>query len=169
VLTPEGDGVIRPARPDDVAEIVAMVGELAAYERAPEAVRLTPTDLSEALFGPAPAVFAHVAEQDCRPVGFAIWFRSFSTWTGRHGIYLEDLFVRPAARGQGHGRELLTELARICVRRGYTRLEWAVLDWNDPAIGFYRALGAVGLDSWTVHRLDGAALAALGAIRDQAP
>jgi L-amino acid N-acyltransferase YncA len=155
--------MIRTATPADVPEIHAMVRELAEYERALEDAKATEPQLHEALFGAHPAAFAHVAEDaDGRVVGFALWFRNFSTWNGTHGIYLEDLYVRPGARGGGHGKALLTELARLCVERGYSRLEWSVLDWNEPSIAFYRALGAKPMDEWTVYRLDGAALAAFG-------
>lgn len=140
-----------------------LVRELAEYERAPHEAVATEAQFHDALFGPAPAVYAHVAELDGEVVGFALWFLSFSTWLGRHGIYLEDLYVRPAVRGQGIGRSLLATLARLAVERGYGRLEWSVLDWNEPALGFYRSLGAVALDEWTVHRLSGEALATLGA------
>jgi GNAT superfamily N-acetyltransferase len=147
--------VIRPARPDDVATVVRLVRELAEYERAASEVRLTETDLHAALFGPTPAVFCHVAEVAGDVVGFAVWFLNFSTWLGRHGIYLEDLYVRPEHRGKGLGRALLGALARTCADRGYGRLEWWVLDWNEPAHGFYRSLGARPMDEWTVWRLDG--------------
>lgn len=119
--------------------------------------------MRESLFGPAPAVFAHVAEHEGAVVGFALWFLNYSTWLGKHGLYLEDLYVTPQLRGSGLGRALLAELARICVERGYGRLEWWVLDWNSPAIGFYQRLGAVAMDEWTVHRLAGPALHALAA------
>ncbi|HXV94605.1 MAG TPA: GNAT family N-acetyltransferase, partial [Pseudonocardia sp.] len=120
-----------------------------------------------ALFGPAPALFGHVAEVPAtgggtEVVGCALWFLNFSTWRGVHGIYLEDLYVRPAHRGAGLGRALLARLAAVCAERGYARLEWSVLDWNTPSIGFYRSLGAVGMDGWTTFRLDGEPLAALG-------
>jgi ribosomal protein S18 acetylase RimI-like enzyme len=158
--------MIRPARPDDVPVIHALVRELAEYEKEPDAVVATEQDLHTALFGPDPAVFAHVAQEDGvdggAVVGFALWFRNYSTWTGRHGVYLEDLYVRPRARGRGYGLALLRTLARICVERGYTRLEWSVLDWNEPSIRFYQALGSRPMDGWTVRRLDGGALAALG-------
>ncbi|MFR9796093.1 N-acetyltransferase family protein [Streptomyces sp. MS06] len=156
--------MIRTATPADVPALHALIQELAAYEKAPQEARATPGQLHEALFGAQPAVFAHVAEDEGsgETVGFALWFLSFSTWRGVHGIHLEDLYVRPAARGSGHGRELLAELARICVRRGYQRLEWSVLDWNEPAIGFYEALGARPQDEWTAYRLTDGALAALG-------
>jgi GNAT superfamily N-acetyltransferase len=154
---------VRDVRPEDVPAVVEMVYELAEYERLVEQCHLTEDQLRAALFGPVPALFGHVAEQGGEVVGFALWFLNFSTWRGVHGIYLEDLYVRPQHRGSGSGRALLTRLARVCVERGYGRLEWSVLDWNEPAVRFYRALGAVAMDGWTVDRLDGAALAALGA------
>jgi GNAT superfamily N-acetyltransferase len=153
--------VIRPARPGDTGEIHRLIRELADYERSLAAVSATSDDLARALFGPAPAVFAHVAEHDGKVAGFALWFVNYSTWLGRPGIYLEDLYVTPAVRGHGYGRALLAELAGICVQRGYGRLEWWVLDWNSPAIGFYAALGAEAMDDWTVHRLAGPSLRAL--------
>jgi GNAT superfamily N-acetyltransferase len=154
--------VIRAAVPDDVPTILRLIRELADYERALHEVRATEEDLRESLFGPEPRVFAHVAEHEGEVVGFALWFLTFSTWMGTHEIYLEDLYVRPEARGGGYGRALLTELARIAVERGYRRVEWSVLDWNEPAIGFYKALGAAPQDEWTVHRLTGEALRELG-------
>ncbi|MFC7327737.1 GNAT family N-acetyltransferase [Marinactinospora rubrisoli] len=159
--------MIRPARPDDVPTIHRLVRDLAEYERAPEQVLSTPADFEAALFAPGAAAFAHVAEHVTEDgagqiAGFALWFRNFSTWTGRHGIYLEDLYVRPELRGHGYGRALLAELARICVERGYQRLEWSVLDWNTPSIEFYRSLGAQPMDEWTTFRLDGADLEKLG-------
>jgi GNAT superfamily N-acetyltransferase len=159
--------VIRPAAPADVPEILAMIRELAEYERALNEAVATEEQLREALFGPTPAIFAHMAVDDLtgEPVGFALWFLTFSTWLGRHGIYLEDLYVRPERRGGGHGRALLAELARIAVERGYGRVEWQVLDWNEPSIGFYKALGAFPQDEWTTYRLTGAALDRLGAPR----
>ncbi|MEV4895991.1 GNAT family N-acetyltransferase [Nonomuraea sp. NPDC055795] len=153
--------MIRPATPDDVSEILAMVAELADYEKVPHEARATEAQLRTALFGEQPAAFAHVAEHDGRLAGFALWFLSFSTWRGVHGIYLEDLYVRPQHRGGGYGRALLAELARICVDRGYQRLEWSVLDWNAPAIGFYKKLGAIPMDEWTVYRLTDEPLRAL--------
>lgn len=156
--------MIRPATPADVPVIHALIRELAEYEKALDEVRATPEQLAEALFGERPAVFAHLAEDaDGEVVGFALWFLSFSTWRGVHGIHLEDLYVRPEARGAGHGRALLAELARLCVARGYARLEWSVLDWNEPAIGFYEALGARPQDGWTVYRLTDEPLKALAA------
>ena len=142
--------------------MLSLVHELATYEREPDAVVATEDHLRTALFGPDPKVFCLVAENDTgEVVGFAVWFFNFSTWLGRHGVYLEDLFVRPDARGGGHGRALLAELARIAVEAECGRLEWWVLDWNDSAQGFYRALGARPMDEWTVWRLDGDALRAL--------
>lgn len=132
------------------------------YEKEPNAVQTSEADLTEALFGDNPQVFAHVAVIDEHVVGFALWFVSYSTWTGKHGIWLEDLYVSPEHRGAGLGRALLCELARICIEREYTRLEWWVLDWNSPAIGFYNSLHAHSMDEWTVRRLDGEALARLG-------
>ncbi|MEV8456262.1 GNAT family N-acetyltransferase [Streptomyces sp. NPDC052095] len=155
--------MIRTAVPADVPAIHAMIRELAAYEKALHEVRTTGEQLHEALFGERPAAYAHIAEaEDGEPVGFALWFLNFSTWRGVHGIYLEDLYVRPERRGGGHGKALLTELARICVERGYQRLEWSVLDWNAPSIAFYEALGARPQDGWTVYRMTDAALAELG-------
>jgi GNAT superfamily N-acetyltransferase len=154
--------VIRSATPADVPAILALIRDLAEYERAIDEVRAAPEQLHDALFGPQPAVFCDVADEDGQIVGFALWFLSFSTWLGRHGIYLEDLYVRPDRRGAGIGRELLAGLARRCVECGYGRLEWSVLDWNEPALGFYRALGAEAMDEWTVHRVTGEALARLG-------
>jgi len=153
--------VIRPATPDDVGAIVGLVHDLATYERASDSVRLDADLLRAALFGERPAVFAHVVEEDGEVVGMAIWFLNFSTWTGRHGIDLEDLFVKPQARGAGHGRALLVTLARLAVEAGYGRVEWSVLDWNQPAIGFYRSLGAEPMEEWTTFRLAGDALAGL--------
>ncbi|MFG2885975.1 GNAT family N-acetyltransferase [Streptomyces sp. NPDC048297] len=159
--------MIRTATPADVPVIHTLIRELAEYEKAPEEARASEEQLREALFGDRPAAFAHMAVDDTtgEPVGFALWFLNFSTWRGVHGIYLEDLYVRPAARGTGHGRALLTELARICVERGYERLEWSVLNWNRPAIGFYETLGARPQTEWTVYRLTDGALTGLGAGR----
>jgi GNAT superfamily N-acetyltransferase len=155
--------VIRPARREDVPQIRDLIGELAAYEREPESAKATAEQLADALFGPRPAVFCLLAEDDeKRVVGFAIWFRTFSTWLGSHGIHLEDLFVRPDARRGGHGRALLGELARIATERGYGRIEWAVLDWNTDAQEFYTSIGAVPMEDWTTWRLTGTALPALG-------
>ncbi len=140
-----------------------MIRELAEYEREPNAVVATEAMLHEALFGDSPAVFGLIAEDEGVTVGFALWFLNFSTWLGRHGIYLEDLYVRPEHRGSGHGKALLAELASICVERGYGRFEWWVLDWNTPAIDFYRSIGAEPMDEWTVQRVTGDALTDLAA------
>ena len=156
--------MIRTATPADVPEILAMIRELADYERALEQAVATEEQLHAALFGPAPTIFVHMAVDEAgEPVGFALWFLTFSTWLGRNGIYLEDLYVRPQRRGGGHGRALLAELARIAVERGYQRVEWQVLDWNEPSIGFYKSLGAFPQDEWTVYRLTGDALGELAA------
>jgi GNAT superfamily N-acetyltransferase len=149
---------VRPVRPDDVPAVVRLVRELADYEKALHEVQLTEGQLSERLFGDSPALFGHVAtaEDGVHPgevVGIALWFLNFSTWRGTHGIYLEDLYVSPGHRGTGLGRELLRTLAALCVERGYSRLEWSVLDWNSPSIEFYKAAGAVPMDEWTVFRL----------------
>jgi GNAT superfamily N-acetyltransferase len=158
------DVSIRMARPDDVPAIDGLVRELALYEREPDAVEATPDDFARALFGPDPRAHCHVAEvaddgTEPEVIGIALWFVTFSTWRGRHGIWLEDLFVRPERRGLGVGKALLQALAAECAARGYARLEWAVLDWNDPAHSFYRRAGATPQDEWTVWRLDGDALA----------
>ncbi|SNS85138.1 L-amino acid N-acyltransferase YncA [Actinomadura meyerae] len=147
--------MIRYATPDDVPDILRLIRELADYERALHEVKATEEQLTARLFGDDPKVFAHVAEHEGRVVGFALWFLTFSTWNGTHGIYLEDLFVEPDVRGHGYGKALLTELARVADERGYERVEWAVLNWNEPAIGFYESLGARPQDEWTVYRLTG--------------
>lgn len=160
--------MIRRATPEDVPAITGLIYDLAEYEKARHECTVVPEQIHEALFGPQPSVYAHVAEESGEDgaagqvVGVALWFRNFSTWDGVHGIYLEDLFVRPEHRGTGHGRALLAALAHECVERGYTRLSWSVLDWNEPSIGFYRSLGAVAQDEWTTFRLSGPALQALG-------
>jgi GNAT superfamily N-acetyltransferase len=155
--------MIRTATPADVPVIHTMVRELAAYEKSLDEVRLSEEQLREALFGERPAAFAHVAETaEGEVAGFSLWFLNFSTWRGTHGIYLEDLYVRPGLRGGGYGKALLSELARICVERGYERLEWSVLDWNLSAVEFYKSLGAVSMSEWTVNRLTDDALVRLG-------
>ncbi|MFJ1607933.1 GNAT family N-acetyltransferase [Streptomyces sp. NPDC088253] len=154
--------MIRTATPDDIPAIHAMVRELAEYEKVPDEAKASRQQLHEALFGERPAAFAHIAEAAGEPVGFALWVLNFSTWRGVHGIYLEDLYVRPGARGGGHGKALLTELARICAERGYERLEWSVLNWNRPSIEFFEALGARPQDEWTVYRLTDGELRQLG-------
>jgi len=156
--------MIRPARAADIPAIHQMIMELATYERSLHEVSATEDGLRAALLagpGGPPALFAHVAEEGGQAVGFALWFLSYSTWLGRHGIHLEDLYVRPEWRGQGHGRALLAELARICVERGYGRLEWSVLDWNAAARRLYESLGAAAVDEWVIYRLTGPALHAL--------
>lgn len=149
---------IRPARPADAATVFALVRELADYERLLDEVVATEDMLADALFGERPRVFCDLAEWHGEPVGMALWFYNFSTFRGRHGIYLEDLYVRPAARGHGLGKLLLSHLAKRCVAENLARLEWSVLDWNEPAIGFYKEQGAVLLDGWTTCRLTDTAL-----------
>jgi len=150
--------MIRPATPADVATILGFVRDLAAFEREPDAVDATEPMLAAALFGDVPAAEAVIAEATGEAVGFALFFHNFSTWTGRRGLYLEDLYVTPAARGQGVGKALLRHLAALAVARDCARFEWSVLDWNADAIAFYRSVGAVGMDGWTVQRLSGDAL-----------
>ena len=152
--------MIRPATPADVPTILRFVRELAAFEREPDAVEATQADLEDALFGAHPAAEAVIAE-DNEPLGFALFFHNFSTWTGRRGLYLEDLYVTPAARGRGVGKALLTHLAGVALDRGCARFEWSVLDWNADAIAFYRSVGAIGMDEWTIQRLSGEPLARL--------
>ena len=150
--------VIRAVEPRDVPAVLGLVRELATYEREPDAVVATEDLLADALFRESPSLFGHVAEVDGEVVGFALWFLNFSTWLGRHGIYLEDLYVRPVHRGSGLGKALLETLTAIAAERGYGRVEWAVLDWNEPAQDFYRSVGAHPMDEWTVWRLQGNAL-----------
>jgi GNAT superfamily N-acetyltransferase len=150
--------MIRPATPQDVPLILQLIRELAEYERLSHEVRATEERLHATLFGPHPAAEALITELDGEPVGFAVFFASYSTWEATPGLYLEDLFVRPSARGRGVGRELLEHLARLTVARGWARLEWRVLDWNEPSIAFYRKLGAEPLEDWTVFRVAGDAL-----------
>jgi GNAT superfamily N-acetyltransferase len=153
---------IRPARPDDLELMFSFIVELADYERAPERVHGTPELLQRALFGAAPAAEAVIAERDGEPVGFALFYTTFSTWECVPGIWLEDLFVRPEHRRGGVGDALLRHLARLATDRGYPRLEWAALDWNTPALSFYEKLGAEVLDEWKMHRLSGEALVSVG-------
>ena len=165
---------VRPATRADVPTMLRFVRELAAFEREPDAVKASEALLDDALFGPSPVAGPHqsgtlagpaaeavIAERDGMALGFALFFHSFSTWTGRRGLYLEDLYVTPEARGHGVGKALLRYLARVAVERGCARFEWSVLDWNADAIAFYRKLGAVGMDEWTVQRVEGNALARL--------
>ena len=152
---------IRPATVEDVPLIAQLIRDLAEYERLADAAVATEDGLREQLFGERPAAEVLIAEADGEPAGFALFFHSFSTFLGKRGLYLEDLFVRPAFRSYGLGRHLMAALARIAVQRDCGRFEWSVLDWNEPAIGFYRKLGATGMDEWTVQRLEGDALRAL--------
>jgi GNAT superfamily N-acetyltransferase len=154
--------MIRSAVASDTPAIFDLIRRLAEYERLLDQFALTPERLHEHLFGPRPFAEALVAEEPGGIVGFALFFHNYSTFVGRPGLYLEDLFVLPEHRGRGHGKALLREVARLAVERGCGRLEWSVLDWNEPAIGFYRSLGAVPLEDWTVFRLTGEALAELG-------
>jgi GNAT superfamily N-acetyltransferase len=165
-MTPRtlSDGaVLRPAQPGDEPGILAAILALAVYEREPDAVENTAEALTASLFGDDPRVFAHVVERDGGIRGIAVWFLTYSTWTGRHGIWLEDLFVDEADRGRGYGKALLASLAQVCVERDYSRLEWTVLDWNAPSIAFYRALGAEPMDEWTTQRVSGDTLRTLAA------
>jgi len=153
---------LREARREDVPAIVGLIEELALYERQPEDCHADPRLLEEHLFGPKPFAEAIVAEAAGEVIGFALFFHNYSTWLTRPGLYLEDLYVKPGRRGMGAGKALLVELARIAAARGCGRMEWSVLTWNEPAIGFYRALGAVPMDGWRTWRLTGDALRALG-------
>ncbi|GAA5203386.1 GNAT family N-acetyltransferase [Microbacterium jejuense] len=157
------DAVLREARPGDEPGILACIQALADYEREPDAVENTVEALHTTLFGETPQAFAHVVEHDGAVAGIALWFVTYSTWTGRHGIWLEDLIVLPEHRAAGYGKALIASLAAVCVERGYSRFEWTVLDWNEPAIGFYRSIGAVPMGEWTTQRLTGDALEALAA------
>lgn len=153
-----GDIGIRAARPDDVPLILSLIRELAEYEKLSDEVVATEQHVAAALFGERPFAEVLIGSVGVEPVGFALFFHNYSTFLGRPGIYLEDLFVRPVARGLGVGRALLARLAAIAIERNCGRLEWSVLDWNEPALGFYRRLGAVAMDEWTVNRLTGDAL-----------
>jgi len=153
--------LIRSAQPTDVPALIAMVLELAEYEKAPEQAVATEEDFARDLFGANPRVHALVVEDAGEVVAYAFYFLNYSTWLGRHGIYLEDLYVRPAYRGRGYGKALLVRLAQECVEKGYGRLDWSVLDWNTPSRDFYAALGAEGLTEWVPYRAQGDALANL--------
>ena len=161
------DGTIRRARPEDVAEILGMVRDLAEYERAADEAVATQAQFQAALFGPNPTVFAHVVEHQTADGyhlgGFALWFLNFSTWVGKNGIYLEDLYVRPQLRGTGYGKRLLATLAQECLDNGYGRLDWWVLDWNASSREFYEAHGAAALTEWIPYRVTGDALQRLSA------
>ena len=159
---PDG-ALLRDARRGDEPGILALIHALAVYEREPDGVENTIEALAETLFGADPRAFTHVVERDGDVVGIAIWFLTYSTWTGRHGIWLEDLIVDEAQRGRGYGKALIASLAAVCVERDYSRLEWTVLDWNAPSIAFYRSIGAEPMDEWTTQRLTGASLQELAA------
>jgi len=150
--------MIRSAQLEDLPEIQSLIKELAEYERAPKEAVATLDDLQESFFGESPKVFCEIVEVEGQIAGFAIWFLNYSTWQGKHGIYLEDLYIRPKFRGQGWGKKLLQDLASKCVENGWGRFQWWVLDWNEPAIEFYRSLGAVAMDEWTVYRVGDSAL-----------
>lgn len=152
---------IRRARPDEAGLVFSLVRELADYEKLSHEVHASEADIAEALFGANPRLYCDIAEWNGEPAGFAVWFVNFSTFAGRHGIYLEDLFVRPALRGKGIGKALLVHLAKQCSANGWARLQWAVLDWNAPSIAFYKSLGAELMDEWTICRVSGEALSAL--------
>jgi GNAT superfamily N-acetyltransferase len=149
---------IRAARLDDSALIFKLVRELAEYEKLSMEVDATEHALAAALFAPEPRLFCDIAEWDGEPAGLAVWFLNFSTFRGRHGLYLEDIFVRPALRGRGVGKALMTQLARRCVEKGWARFEWTVLDWNEPSIEFYKSIGANVMDEWKICRMSGEAL-----------
>ena len=153
---------IRPARGDEVGRFLQLIHDLAVYEKAPNEVEATEKELLETIFSNDPKVFCDLVEVDGEIAGMAIWFLNYSTWQGKHGIYLEDLFIKPEYRGRGYGKALLKHLAKICDDKGYGRFQWWVLDWNSPAIEFYRSLGAVAMDEWTVYRVSGQALKELG-------
>ncbi len=153
---------IRPVRRDEVGIVLQLIHDLAVYEKAPNEVEATEKELLETIFSNDPKVFCDLVEVDGEIAGMAIWFLNYSTWQGKHGIYLEDLFIKPEYRGRGYGKALLKHLAKVCDEKGYGRFQWWVLDWNSPAIEFYRSLGAVAMDEWTVYRVSGQALKELG-------
>ena len=153
---------IRPAKIQEVGEVLHLIQDLATYEKAPEQVEAIEEDLLNTIFASDPRVFCDLVEVDGQIAGMAIWFLNYSTWQAKHGIYLEDLFIKPEYRGRGYGKALLKHLAKICDEKGYGRLQWWVLDWNSPAIEFYKSLGAEAMDEWTVYRTSGKALKDLG-------
>jgi GNAT superfamily N-acetyltransferase len=153
---------IRPAKKEEVGIVLQLIHDLALYEKAPNEVEATERELLQTIFSSDPKVFCDLVEVDGEIAGMAIWFLNYSTWQGKYGIYLEDLFIKPEYRGRGYGKALLRHLAKICDERGYGRFQWWVLDWNSPAIEFYRSLGAVAMDEWTVYRVSGQALKDLG-------
>jgi GNAT superfamily N-acetyltransferase len=154
--------IIRPAKSEEVGEVLQLIQDLAIYEKAPEQVEASKEDLLNTIFSSDPRVFCDLVEVDGQIAGMAIWFLNYSTWQAKHGIYLEDLFIKPEYRGRGYGKALLKHLAKICDEKGYGRLQWWVLDWNSPAIEFYKSLGAEAMDEWTVYRTSGKALKDLG-------
>ena len=153
---------IRPAKSEEVGEVLQLIQDLATYEKAPEQVEASKEDLLNTIFAKEPRVFCDLVEVDGQIAGMAIWFLNYSTWQAKHGIYLEDLYIKPEFRAKGYGKALLKHLAQICDKEGYGRLQWWVLDWNSPAIEFYRSFGAEAMDEWTVYRTSGQALKNLG-------
>jgi GNAT superfamily N-acetyltransferase len=153
---------IRPAKREEVGEVLQLIQDLATYEKAPDQVEASRDDLLNTIFAKEPRVFCDLVEVDGQIAGMAIWFLNYSTWQAKHGIYLEDLYIKPEFRARGYGKALLKHLAQICDREGYGRLQWWVLDWNSPAIEFYRSFGAEAMDEWTVYRTSGQALKDLG-------
>ena len=153
---------IRPAKREEVGEVLQLIQDLATYEKAPDQVEASSDDLLNTIFAKEPKVFCDLVEVDGQIAGMAIWFLNYSTWQAKHGIYLEDLYIKPEFRAKGYGKALLKHLAQICDKQGYGRLQWWVLDWNSPAIEFYRSLGAEAMDEWTVYRTSGQALKDLG-------
>ena len=153
---------IRPAKREEVGEVLQLIQDLATYEKAPDQVEASKDDLLNTIFTKEPRVFCDLVEVDGQIAGMAIWFLNYSTWQAKHGIYLEDLYIKPEFRARGYGKALLKHLAQICDKEGYGRLQWWVLDWNSPAIEFYRSFGAEAMDEWTVYRTSGQALKDLG-------
>ena len=153
---------IRPAKREEVGDVLQLIQDLATYEKAPDQVEASRDDLLNTIFAKEPRVFCYLVEVDGQIAGMAIWFLNYSTWQAKHGIYLEDLYIKPEFRARGYGKALLKHLAQICDREGYGRLQWWVLDWNSPAIEFYRSSGAEAMDEWTVYRTSGQALKDLG-------
>ena len=153
---------IRPAKSEEVGEVLQLIQDLATYEKAPEQVEASKEDLLNTIFAKEPRVFCDLVEVNGQIAGMAIWFLNYSTWQAKHGIYLEDLYIKPEFRARGYGKALLKHLAQICDKEGYGRLQWWVLDWNSPAIEFYKSFGAEAMDEWTVYRTSGQALKNLG-------
>ncbi|MEY4878232.1 MAG: hypothetical protein RIR72_647 [Actinomycetota bacterium] len=153
---------IRPAKREEVGEVLQLIQDLATYEKAPDQVEASEDDLLNTIFAKEPRVFCDLVEVDGQIAGMAIWFLNYSTWQAKHGIYLEDLYIKPEFRARGYGKALLKHLAQICDKEGYGRLQWWVLDWNSPAIEFYKSFGAEAMDEWTVYRTSGQALKDLG-------